>query len=77
MTNPCEQNTERILLFERQGGAAMLTLNRPAARNALTTNLFLELERMLLEIEADDEVRVVVLTGAGRAFSAGADLKPV
>jgi 2-(1,2-epoxy-1,2-dihydrophenyl)acetyl-CoA isomerase len=77
MTNPCEQNTERILLFERQGGAAMLTLNRPAARNALTTALFLELERMLLEIEADDEVRVVVLTGAGRAFSAGADLKPV
>jgi len=77
MTDPCEPNTERILLFERQGGAAMLTLNRPAARNALTTALFLELERMLLEIEADDEVRVVVLTGAGRAFSAGADLKPV
>lgn len=77
MTDPCEPNTERILLFERRGGAAMLTLNRPAARNALTTNLFLELERMLLEIEADDEVRVVVLTGAGRAFSAGADLKPV
>ena len=77
MTDPCEPNTERILLFERRGGAAMLTLNRPAARNALTTALFLELERMLLEIEADDEVRVVVLTGAGRAFSAGADLKPV
>jgi 2-(1,2-epoxy-1,2-dihydrophenyl)acetyl-CoA isomerase len=77
MTHPCEQSTERILLFERQGGAAMLTLNRPAARNALTTGLFLELERMLLEIEADDAVRVVVLTGAGRAFSAGADLKPV
>ena len=77
MTNPCEPSTERILLFERQGGMATLTLNRPAARNALTTALFLELERMLLEIEADDEVRVVVLTGAGRAFSAGADLKPV
>ena len=77
MTHPCEQSTERILLFERQGGAAMLTLNRPAARNALTTGLFLELERVLLEIEADDAVRVVVLAGAGRAFSAGADLKPV
>jgi 2-(1,2-epoxy-1,2-dihydrophenyl)acetyl-CoA isomerase len=65
------------LLFELQGGVATLKLNRPEARNALTTGLFLELERMLLEIEADEEVRVVVLTGAGRAFSAGADLKPV
>ncbi len=65
------------LLFERQGGVATLTLNRPAARNALTTGLFLEMERLLLEIEADDAVRVVVLTGAGRSFSAGADLKPV
>jgi len=55
----------------------MLTLNRPAALNALTTGLFLEFERVLSEIEADDAVRVVVLTGAGRAFSAGADLKPV
>jgi 2-(1,2-epoxy-1,2-dihydrophenyl)acetyl-CoA isomerase len=56
---------------------ATLTLNRPAARNALTTGLFLEMERMLLEVEQDDAVRVVVLTGAGPGFSAGADLKPV
>jgi 2-(1,2-epoxy-1,2-dihydrophenyl)acetyl-CoA isomerase len=65
------------LLFERQGGIATLTLNRPAARNALTTGLFLEMERLLGEIEADDGVRVVVLTGAGGGFSAGADLMPV
>ena len=68
---------EEPLLFEKQGGVATLTLNRPEARNALTPAMFLDLERLLLEIEADDEVRAVVLTGAGRGFSAGADLKPV
>jgi len=77
MTNRSETEPEPTLLFERQGGVATLTLNRPEARNALTTGLFLEMERMLLEIEADDGVRVVVLTGAGQGFSAGADLKPV
>lgn len=65
------------LLFEKRGGVATLTLNRPDARNALTPAMFLDLERTLLEIAADDDVRVVVLTGAGRGFSAGADLKPV
>jgi 2-(1,2-epoxy-1,2-dihydrophenyl)acetyl-CoA isomerase len=69
--------TEDALLFDDHGGVATLTLNRPDARNALTPAMLLDMERMLLEIEADDEVRVVVLTGAGRAFSAGADLKPV
>ena len=77
MTDHSEKNTEPSLLFERQGGVATLTLNRPAARNALTAGLFLEMERMLLDIEADDAVRAVVLTGAGRLFSAGADLNPV
>jgi 2-(1,2-epoxy-1,2-dihydrophenyl)acetyl-CoA isomerase len=75
MTNQGEPGTDPILLFERQGGVATLTLNRPAARNALTPALFLEMERVLLEVEADDAVRAVVLTGAGRGFSAGADLK--
>jgi len=68
---------EEALLFEKRGGVATLTLNRPEARNALTPAMFLDMERLLLEIERDDEVRVVVLTGAGRGFSAGADLKPV
>ena len=40
------------LLFERQRGVATLTLNRPEVRNALTTGLFLEIERVLLEVEA-------------------------
>jgi 2-(1,2-epoxy-1,2-dihydrophenyl)acetyl-CoA isomerase len=66
-----------VLLFEKHGGVATLTLNRPSARNALTSALFLDMERMLLEVAADDDVRVLVLTGAGRGFSAGADLKPI
>ena len=65
------------LLYERQGGVATLTLNRPEARNAVTTSVFREMERVLIELEADDEVRAVLLTGAGRGFSAGADVKPM
>jgi 2-(1,2-epoxy-1,2-dihydrophenyl)acetyl-CoA isomerase len=70
-------NMKSVLLFEREGGVATLTLNRPAARNALTAGLFLEMERVLSEIETDDAVRAVVLTGAGHGFSAGGDFKPV
>jgi 2-(1,2-epoxy-1,2-dihydrophenyl)acetyl-CoA isomerase len=70
-------DAEDTLLFEKAGGVATLTLNRPQTRNALTTGQFLEMERILLELEADDTVRVVVVTGAGVGFSAGADLKPV
>lgn len=77
MTEQRENNTEPTLLFGRQNGVATLTLNRPDTRNALTNSCFLEMERMLLEVEADDAVRVLVLTGAGRGFSAGADLMPV
>lgn len=77
MTDHSEKNSEPVLLFETQSGVATLTLNRPASRNALTTGLFLEMERMLQEVEKDDAVRAVVLTGMGRGFSAGADLKPV
>jgi enoyl-CoA hydratase/carnithine racemase len=76
MTGESEVGSEDALLFEKRDGVATLTLNRPAARNALTAAMLLEMERLLIEIEADDEVRVVVLTGAGRGFSAGADLSP-
>lgn len=77
MNEPHRTRGAQPILFESEDGVATLTLNRPEARNALTTGSFLEMERMLREIEADDAVRVVVLTGADRAFSAGADLKPV
>ncbi|MCP4002816.1 MAG: enoyl-CoA hydratase [bacterium] len=69
--------SETGLVFEKRNGVATLTLNRPDARNALTNGMFLDMERILLEIEADSEIRVLVLTGVGKAFCSGADLKPV
>ena len=64
------------LLVERRGPAAWLTLNRPDKMNALNAELLAGLEAALDEVVADDDVKVVVLTGAGeRAFSAGFDLE--
>jgi len=71
-----EASQADALRLEKHDGVATLTLNRPEVRNALTTAMFQNMEQMLLEIEADDAVRVVVLTGTGVNFSAGADLKP-
>ena len=62
------------VLLERRGPAAWVTLNRPRALNALNGELLDELAGMLDAIEADAAARCLVLTGAGRAFCAGADL---
>lgn len=77
MTRSSPPAANGALLFDKRGGVATLALNRPDARNALTSAMFLDMERMLLEVAGDGDVRVVVLTGTGRGFSAGADLKPV
>ena len=67
-----------ILLTSRPAdGVAWLTLNRPAARNALSFALMAALDSALLAAEADDAVRVVVIAGAGPAFCAGHDLREV
>jgi len=65
------------VLFEVLGPVARLTLNRPKAMNALNLATLTALERHLGEIARNDELRVVVLTGSGAAFCAGADLKEV
>jgi 2-(1,2-epoxy-1,2-dihydrophenyl)acetyl-CoA isomerase len=59
---------------DRAGHVATITLDRPAALNALTIPMKLELLAALREVEAAPDVRVVILTGAGRAFCAGQDL---
>jgi 2-(1,2-epoxy-1,2-dihydrophenyl)acetyl-CoA isomerase len=61
--------------FRRADGIARLTLNRPEALNAWTRRLGEELTEALDEAAADRDVRAIVLTGAGRAFSSGADLR--
>lgn len=63
------------LLFEMRGKVALITLNRPEALNALSPELTEELSALLDQLETDDNVAVVVLTGSEKAFAAGADIK--
>lgn len=63
------------LLYDHSDGVATLTLNRPDAFNALTETLNAELLEALTEIAADESTRAVVITGAGRAFCSGQDLR--
>lgn len=69
-------NTDPLTL-EVLGPVARLTLNRPKAMNALNLATLAIFERLLPELAAQDEVRVIVVTGSGPAFCAGADLKEV
>ena len=66
---------EGVLLVEKKNGVATLTLNRPDQMNSLSLELRWELQAALEDIGADPEIGVVVLTGAGKAFCAGLDLK--
>jgi 2-(1,2-epoxy-1,2-dihydrophenyl)acetyl-CoA isomerase len=63
------------VLVERQGGVAIVTLNRPERLNAIDSELMERLPVVLRELAVDIEVGCVVLTGAGRGFCAGGDLK--
>src|SRR5262249_791444 len=63
------------LLLERDGALATITINRPKVLNALNAATIDELRRAMLEVKADDSVRVAILTGAGeKSFVAGADI---
>ena len=60
---------------ERRGGAAWIELNRPEALNAWNKQFGIDLHSAIHEVAEDDDVRAVIITGAGRGFSSGADLK--
>ena len=66
-----------VLLRRDQDGVAWLTMNRPAARNALSMALMAAMDAALADIETDPSVRVVVIAGAGPGFCAGHDLREV
>jgi enoyl-CoA hydratase len=66
---------DQVLLIDRKDGVATLTLNRPEAMNALSRELRRALIKAFGDLASDEETRVVILTGAGRAFCAGLDLK--
>ena len=74
-TARASQPSEAILLRENVGSIAVLTLNRPAARNSLSEGLIAELHGALSEIRDDTSVRGVVIAANGPAFSAGHDMK--
>ena len=63
------------LLATLDNGVAVITLNRPEARNAMSGPMNAALQQCLADFEADPDVRVIVLTGAGKGFCAGGDVK--
>lgn len=64
-----------ILVEETEPGIVVLTMNRPGRLNALGAGMLEEMRTALVSLDADPDVRVVILTGAGRGFCAGADIK--
>ena len=64
----------RDIIWEIEGGVARLTLNKPEKLNALSWDTFAEIEQAIAAANADDEIRTVLITGAGRGFSSGTDL---
>jgi len=66
--------TDPVVLYEVAEGVARITLNRPAKRNALNDDLIAGLKALMRRAHEDDQVRVILLTGAGSDFCSGADL---
>ena len=71
------EQSDTAVLQTRDGGVVLLTLNRPARLNAITDGMLDSLTAALNEARDDDGVRAVIITGAGRGFCSGADLRDV
>jgi len=65
------------ILYEKKGDIGTITLNRPKSMNALNSQLLRELDDVLTNIDRDDEVKVVTLTGSEKYFAAGADITEI
>jgi len=63
------------VIYETKEGIATIKLNRPKVLNAMSTQMWLDFQVALEEVRNDPDIRVLIITGAGRAFSTGADLK--
>jgi enoyl-CoA hydratase len=63
------------IIYEKQGGIATIKLNRPKVLNAMNKQLWLDFQEALEDVKNDPEIKVLIITGEGRAFSTGADLK--
>jgi len=63
------------LLFERHGHVAVATLNRPAKKNALSSEMLVRMHDAWVEVDQNPDIRVLIVTGAGGNFCSGADLK--
>ena len=64
----------KILKYEVAEGIGLITISRPAAMNALNSDFFTEINMLLDEISADKQIKVLIITGEGKAFVAGADI---
>ncbi|QRM34062.1 p-hydroxycinnamoyl CoA hydratase/lyase [Microvirga sp. VF16] len=75
MSTQSQSAGEEVVKVEFENGVAWVTLNRPDKRNAMNPTLNARMHRVLDDLEANDDCKVLVLTGAGESFSAGMDLK--
>ncbi len=63
------------IIYQKENGIATIKLNRPEVLNAMNKQLWLDFQAALEDVKNDPEIKVLIITGEGRAFSAGADLK--
>ncbi len=65
----------KCIIYKKESEIATITLNRPEVLNAMNKQLWLDFQAALTNVKNDPEIKVLIITGAGRAFSVGADLK--
>src|SRR2546428_8727012 len=70
-------NTPKTFLYEQRDGVATITLNRPERLNAITFGVYRELTDLFAALRHERDVRVVIITGAGRAFCSGGDVRDI